>query len=498
MSLKDQIKSLFIWRAESYSTWKILLIALFFWGGLFFKEVPNPHPDDTVYVGSAIHFAEKGYLWNTLTPGILQDFKIFPYVTFFSWTLGGWFKLFGVSTLTLLGFHFVLNTLHSLFLAGILKYFKFPIFYWLSINLVYAGLVDDLGSRPNTLSMTFLTLGLFLMTKKNRIFEYWAWCSLGLSVISLPYMAVFGVLVGACYLSQKNHLLQKNQVRSIVQEGFVLMASFLTVVLFWAASVHGRCLEWIEAYLKVAQLNATPFASENWKEGWYYAWKSISAGWNLLLFGPAYLMAIINLIYSLINYRKISRNAKNVLIVFWIGMTLAAILYSVFFTMILAHSAVIYCILMGYFYRESIKDRFSLLMQFAGFVLIPGLLCIKILTLSFQKKMDINNKVIILDTLRQHPDKRVILDSSAWRSIFQYKAPPHSVAVDFCVPQEENCWVAHFRDLKMKSPNDILILHAFYFHGVLPETGIRFTPLQVGSVKFNSIKMYPNEIKMFE
>ncbi len=481
---------------RSYQGWRIFLVLFLFWGGYFLRGYPQPHPDDTVYVGAAVHYAEKGFIWNDMTPGILQGFSIFPYVTFYSWLLGSWLKVFGVSTKIVLLFHFFLNFFHSLLIAQVFKKLRITFLFFMIAIIAYAAFVSELGSRPNTLAFFFLSAGIFLLMQQTRLGDYGGWSALGFSITTLPYMIGFAGSVGLIHLYHRYWAKRHLDTKLMIKEMFILGLSFLTVLTFWGASTQWRGWEWLAAYLKVAQLNATPFAWNNWTDGWYYAWKSISAGWNLLLFGPTYILVVAALFIQILNFRNQSTAARYLTLVFWLGMVLTGLLYSVFFSMIVVHLSFLYCLVLNYLNFKAVNTRVTQVLLLMIFMSVLGVVTMKVLPFAFQKGYDPDKITSIHQYLREHSMKRVILDSNSWRYIFDYRAPNGAVAAEFCIPQAGSSWVAHFRSMQWKKEEDLLILNASYFQSVLPEAGIRATPLQIGSFQLRSLREYFNEIYM--
>lgn len=478
---------------KKYSFAIFIALIVVYWGTLFLNGYPEAFADDTVYVGAAIHFAEQGRIWNTLTPGLLENFNIFPYVTFYSWLLGYWLKILGISTIAILAFWGFINLFFSITLTICLRRLKIPYYLIMAAILVYTAGILEMGMRPNFFANALFMGGLLFLSSSQRVWLGFGWMMIGLSITTLSYMVAFAFPLGLAWIYLR--------YKSTAEEPFCIYKDIATVLtaavstlLIYGGSVEFRYLDWLEAYTRVAKLNATPFDATNWKEGWFYAWKSITNGWNLLLFGSGYLLSIVLLGVQIHQWKSTPLRDRLLSIIFFMGLIFAGALYSVFLILIIPTWTLIYVLVISHLNQQVKGTRFNRYAVQGALLAVPLAIVLKVIPFIFQTEYDPQKLAEIKSHIQNHPEKNLVISTDSWRYIFDYRAPAGTVCAEYCVPQEGRSWVAHLRTMKSKNENDLWILSAYYMECMIPDSQQRFTPLKAGGRTFRSIRQYRNEI----
>ncbi len=478
---------------KKYSFTIFIALIVVYWGVLFLKGYPEAFADDTVYVGAAIHFAEKGRIWNTLTPGLLENFTIFPYVTFYSWILGYWLKIGGISTTVILAFWGIINLLFSIGFAIALRKLKIPYYLIMAAILVYTAGILEMGMRPNFFANALFIGGLVFLSSSKRVWLALGWVMIGLSITTLSYMIAFALPVGLGWIYLRFKTVGEEAFSIYKDIATVLLAALVTLLIY-GGSVEFRYLDWLEAYTRVAKLNATPFDATNWMEGWFYAWKSITNGWNLLLYGTGYLLSVYLFAVQISQWKSTPRVHLLVSIIYFVGLIFAGALYSVFLILIIPTWTLIYVIVISHLNQQVRQTRINRFAIQGALLAVPLALVLKVIPFFFQTEYDPQKLAEIKSYIQKHPEKNLIMSTDSWRYLFDYQAPAGTVCAEYCIPQEGRSWVAHLRTMKSKNENDLWILSAYYMECMIPDSQKRFTPLKVGGRTFRSIRQYRNEI----
>ena len=465
-----------------------------YWLVIFLRGYPEPWSDDTFYVGTAIHFAKFGKLWNAMTPGLLERFSLFPYPPLYSWTLGHWLQIVGISTPSLLAFHGILNYGTSLSITTILRKFNVSYYVIIGVIILYTTAIFDMGLRPNAFAYHLLIGAAACFLRGGDTGRFFAWVLLGLSLVALPYLLVFVVplVVGGVFWKY-------TQDGDVGLPTLLKDIGILTVAVVVDFIIFGKCIDfqyaaWIKSYFYVASLNATPFSLSSCIEGWKLVGHFLKNGWNPILFGPGYLLAVCSLVHQVLNWKGIPLEQRIITAVFFFGMTGAGILYSVFFIQILPYATLVYALVVFNMKTHENGGFWKPVVRMLPFLCVPLAICLKLIPFFYQKSDEAVKIEAIRAYVRAHPEKRYVVSSDAWRYVFDYRAPEGTLAAEWCVPQSEVSWVAHIRTMSWKKEGDVWIMSAYHLQQFIPDSGIQFTPIRVGPVTLKSIRMYRNEI----
>lgn len=223
-------------------------------------DLPGPAADDLFYVGPAISYAQHGRLYMPLLAGQqfpTREFLIYP--AFYQYMLGGWLKVFGISTRSILAFvqvGYLVTGFAGTFLASRLAG-RLPAPGWLWPSMIMLGLLVTLGTmgfRPDVWAFGVMLLGFCVWMNGAFVARAAGWfgvgCSLMISPNVLPYAAVLAALL----------LLWRDRwpARRIAAEiGPLALAAALVAALFMA-SIQGRWAEFHQAFLFHARRAVLP------------------------------------------------------------------------------------------------------------------------------------------------------------------------------------------------------------------------------------------------
>ena len=88
--------------------------------------MPWPHIDDYFFVGAGMDLSQTGELTNHAIDGWLSVFgtdKFYVHVPLYSYSLAGWIYIFGISTVSFMGFQWIFYLVGSIGLVRLLGHF---------------------------------------------------------------------------------------------------------------------------------------------------------------------------------------------------------------------------------------------------------------------------------------------------------------------------------------------------------------------------------------
>jgi hypothetical protein len=141
-----------------------------FWALLALLDIPKPQWDDVWYSDAAINIAHGGGLESPVLQPILDAFgtrQYFLTAPFHAYVLGGWLRVFGVSSMSILLFSSTCGAVGSLGLAALLEHLALPVAGIVLSVLFYALNVTGYGFRTEMLGYAMCFVGLALATRDD-------------------------------------------------------------------------------------------------------------------------------------------------------------------------------------------------------------------------------------------------------------------------------------------------------------------------------------------
>ncbi|WP_017303063.1 ArnT family glycosyltransferase [Spirulina subsalsa] len=462
-----------------------------FWLVFYALGFPPPMDDDLFFIGAAINLAKTGNFVNPLlalwSDRAIDRFYVQP--PFHSHILGFWLQLFGVNTASLLAFQVFCYFVFSVFLALLLKRYKFPWFTPLAITLCYGLFMFGFGLRQDGISMAFLALGLWLISYDQYLAYFFGFVCLGSSILSLPVNMVIAIPFGLGILIRnfwsikdapvtlKKHLFYTSMIW-----GLAVLFTFFILLL----SINFELSRFLSDLSWCASLRRQPISNLIPSIIW-----QISIGAGKMIYGSLYGLLLAVEILVLINYKKQENLIKGFLVISNISLGTMLIAYS----NVLGTNFNFFCwvcviILLSKSTLPAISRKILGLMA-AVIVFINY--SPTFLTLFFQDRTVSTSVQEAKEFVEAHPNTAYWVDSIAARFVFDYDIPEGSVGWEF------SSGSVFFlpSSVAQKPPDMVWIIgtkQAWHIPDELPD----YPRLQVFGREFQSIARKPYDVLIIE
>ena len=229
-------------------SWKIgFCLIVLFWGLVSFFDFPPPFIDDAWYIGASINLVRHGIFANPLceslnTIGSGQHF--YASMPLHSYVLAAWLWLFGISTLSFKVLYTSLALAVTLLTYALLPVSRLSCVAAFFVSLATYGLLAGAGYRPDSLGLVFVLLGLGLWRTNGVAASFAANLSFGFAVITLPTVAVIGMLTSIAVLIHRA-LFRREKPAALLPYVAATGAAYLVSFLIFLVCIQGHLTEFL-------------------------------------------------------------------------------------------------------------------------------------------------------------------------------------------------------------------------------------------------------------
>lgn len=234
-----------------------LLLAFVLYLLLFWAGAPLSNYDDLFYVGAAVNWAETGVLAN---PWLREHFPESPlflqYPPIYPCILGSWFRLVGISELSLRTFSLLANLVSLTCMVLLLRRALLPDWVAPYVVCAFVPAVALAGFRAEPLGWTWMLLGLLGLSYRHTITDLPGFCALGLCLLTAPALLVYACCFSGALLAVRV-VDRKEEWRQEVAMLTVALAVSATVVvglLLW--SIDFQVAAFLREFLGHARFRA--------------------------------------------------------------------------------------------------------------------------------------------------------------------------------------------------------------------------------------------------
>ena len=447
----------------------------FLWLPLWLWGWPRPHVDDLFFTGTAVELVRDGRLANPWIGPWMASFGTDLYLVhppFFPYILGGWIRIFGVSTAAFTAFHCVVQAAAiSVLYVGLRR-------GGVSRGGACAGgaalfiLLAGCGMRPDALALLLVLVSQFMIARAGA--ARWAAGSfIGASAVLVQSFVV--TLVIPLHLLHGIRLLRRREAAGAELLAFTALGVAAATALF-AAALPASFAEFFRVYLMHARL-ATP----SFYHGPIIFWRALTFGWEVPRLGPTWL------IIAVAAWSVARRDSPAQALRLWWAAFAASLLLGVS----------LYAT-----YEVGYADYLGLALAAATWGCLPGArqrrLGIAAVLLGFLSQ----NAVVLLNQLNRrempdaaairaavatHPRSRLLVDNIAGRFVYDFRLPPG--AVDWMSRQPIASGYASL--LAHKPADEIWIASEWKLERYLSDSGIHAKRMRLGGITFNAIDREP-------
>ncbi|MDJ1179465.1 hypothetical protein PJF56_11380 [Roseofilum sp. BLCC_M91] len=414
-------------KKHSYTIAIILITS--FWLFYYYLGYPLPHIDDLFFIGAAINVAKNGEFFNPYiiewAEPVVDRFYVQP--PFHSITLAGWLKIFGISTQSLLLFQCFCYFIFSIFTALILKNYGFHPITAICTTICFATWMSIAGLRQDALSMAYLAIGLWLLTKDIKCRYFFGFSFLGFSIlssiVSMVYALPFSIAIVTYNSWRKKNTIKSKYSKYIIQRIYILLTSMVFVFILFLTSIN------FEFYRFISDI------------AWHASWRrnsiELSHLINVLTYGyreitdaPLYIFYIF-LVCTIVVKRNYWQ-PKAVLIT--LTITIALILNLVLYDRTLFENFTFFCwlgvILIISAIPASHRTRITFtIVAIIIFTLNQSWNIINIIGKQTPKTEDSYGQ--IRQFVQENPHRKYLIDEWGARLIFDYNLPPNTIDWNF-------------------------------------------------------------------
>ena len=265
-----------------------LTVCILLWIG----DYPKPTVDDSAFIDAPINMVLHGKNEAPSLVRILEPYgskrfdiqmPIYPYV------LAGWFKLFGVSSNSLLGYHAFFNFIYGMCFFQFLVLFGVGRILGIFMVLVSITLLLLNGARPELLSYVAIFGGGILLNKDRLITYFWGYFLIGLSVLLSPSVLPLSCAIGFI-VPFKNYLIcsQEWTMAKIFKIVLVVFLAAGMLFILFLFTINLQLSSFLEPFMRNAK--SRPIALTF--KGFYYYIKWITEYWEFVKTFPIFIGAV--------------------------------------------------------------------------------------------------------------------------------------------------------------------------------------------------------------
>ncbi|HTD14415.1 MAG TPA: hypothetical protein VK673_04515 [Chthoniobacterales bacterium] len=466
--------------------------------GMIAAGAPQPSGEDLFWIGPAIGLLRTGQLINPYTQPWIADFGT-PYFyvhgPVYFYFLSGWFHLFGVSTASILVFHWLLCCLAGLCLVVFLGRINVPAYVrFLVATLFIFCFGKDL--RPEPLACV-LAFGALLVWEPQSVGwkTFFSVFLMGLSILTYPL--ALGFIPPFLLLLSLNEGVPVWQYWK--KRLAVTFAAGLAVTGALSIMVNGQIAQFLQVLLMHRNLRATglPGALPRF-------WESITEYNEWVLTAPCFLLFGLVAIFACF-FRSIDPKVRNLVACCSLAIFLSLLLYPEYAR---TPGQVLALISVLTFCHSVMHQRLRWMIAVLGVLMIAQLQFLLLLRLWNQNPPSVTNIESVRDRLRA-TRKRICLDGAVARYVFDYRLPANATSFLYGMAGRDGnsklpptC----IHDVSLKSEDEVWAASQLVFivndgsdaiHG-LPAEFYRYEPLRVFGRSFNSIPKQPFNLLIFE
>ena len=455
----------------------IIIFLIFVFSFLYYFDLPRSHVDDIWFLDPAINLSEHGELKAPRLKPFFSKFSsdfFFLAMPFYSYILGGWFKLFGLTTHSIISFQYII------YLLNIILLFKWLRTKGLSFNIsAFSALIFmvqnlSFGFRPEPLGFCFMFAGLLMLQNCKMLNLFLGFFLLGVAVFtSHNALAIaFSLTFFAVYVHYENSKLNPNLFKRVLTS-FIL--SSLLISLLFSFSINFSFYQFYEQINWMIQNRSMELGS-----ALPYIFHDLLKYWNPYQFLPIYIIFFIVTIWLLYRNKILARQTLLFLLSLVTSVGLHFLLrpgmylISLFLVWILILTF-ISIIKVPIELRRFILIALTGLFLFQNSHLLLSLLCTDSIDRQSLELFEKNARSISENT------KNIVVDDITARYVFGFNYPPNTQAALMDItppPSKNNIWIV--------SP--YRTAHHF------PEYNTSFEKFKLFGREFNLLSQNPYEI----
>jgi hypothetical protein len=488
--------------------------------GMITAGAPRPTGDDLFFIGPAIGLLKSGNLINPYTQTWLADFGTsYFYVQgpVYFYTQAGWFYLFGLSTLSIIAFHWLVYIAGVACLVIFLRRVAVPTYIGFLAGILFIlSFGKDLRPEPLSCALAFGALLLWevrLKTQSAWWFNSKAFFSvflMGLSILTYPLALAF-IPPFVLLLHVNNDSSKSVSAWQIIKERLVpFCVAGLAVVTVLALMVHGHVIQFLHVLLMHRNLRASGILN-----AFPEFWKSITEYNEWILTAPCFVLFAVIGAGAVINrflFREGDQKHNNIAASCFIAVALGIFLYPER-AQVLGEVFALVSILI--FLERWVPRRLPWILWINvifGVAIILQLQFLLLLSFWYQLPPSPGNIEFVQHELK-FTQKTICIDGAVARYVFDYRLPDNAVsflygmgsrAQNACERRQPFTICIH--DVSLKSPDEIWAASqsSFIFadgsdviHG-LPAEFYVYKTIKVFGRSFNSLPEQPFKLLVYK
>jgi hypothetical protein len=271
---------------------KTLSFLIAYWGFFLCLGYPQSTVDDVFWTDAAIHLAKNNRLVAPALKRNLLNAKSDLFLRippFYAYSLGGWLKIFKVSTISIILFFLICYILGSWGLIEWLKTFNIPLFSLIGALVAYTPFIHAMGFRPEAFAMIFLFWGLFLLDFSTFRKTFVGTLFLECAVLTMPnvFSAVLVLSILQFYIAWKNEIKRKNLITMTIMAGTMSICVSVVILTFMIHHQWSAFFEQMQTSMSGAKIN--------WYSAPLFFYNFYKQYWRPILNFPIYGFALIGL-----------------------------------------------------------------------------------------------------------------------------------------------------------------------------------------------------------
>jgi hypothetical protein len=481
---------------------------------------PRPSNDDLFFIGPAIGLLKSGHLINPYTQTWVTDFGA-PYfyvqVPGYFYAQAGWFYLFGLSTLSIVIFNWLVYIAAVVCMIIFLRRVAVPTYIGFLAGILFIlSFGKDLRPEPLSCALAFGALLLWEVRVKSPS----TWRSnckvsfsvflMGLSILTYP-MALAFIPPFVLLLHMNDHSSKIVPVWQIIKERLVpFSVAGLAVVAVLALMVHGRVTQFLHVLLMVRNQRAAGLS-----DAFPVFWKSVTEYSEWILTASCFVLFFMIGTGTIINrfvFRQGDEKQNNFVVCCFLAIVVGIFLYPARARVtgeVFALTSIL-TILHGW-----VSGRLPWILWINlifGVVIILQLQFLLLISFWCQRPPSPGNIEFVKRQLIS-TQKRICVDGTVARYVFDYRLPDN--AVSFTYGMGSGALNAHevrrpftvcLHDVSLKSPDEIWAASQMDFifadgsdliHG-LPVEFYHCKPIKVFGRSFNSLPEEPFKMLVYK
>jgi hypothetical protein len=233
-------------------------IIIAFWALVSLGDYPAPFIDDMFYIGAAINLAQHGVFSNPycdLLATIGCGDHFYANMPFHDYLVAGWFKLFGISTLSLRVLYTLLALAATLLIFRLMPKTSWAWLVALFIALAVFGLLGGSGLRADALGLFFFLVGFDAWRARTPLAFFARNFFLGLVFITFPNLALAAGILSLFGLVYQNVIMQKTW-RELFPFALAVAAAYALCFVIFLACIDAHVFDFLAGLVKNQRMSA--------------------------------------------------------------------------------------------------------------------------------------------------------------------------------------------------------------------------------------------------